>query len=512
MYNHSTKTAAFFSVLIAALIFSLALAGVAAAQGNTTLGTSALQNNTTGQFNTAIGLQALFSNSTGDQNTAGGVNALFSNTNGDYNTASGVNTLLSNTTGSANTAGGVNALFSNTTGSFNLASGFNALALNTTGEQNTAGGVNALFSNTTGSFNLASGVNALAFNTTGNGNIALGFNAGSNLTTGNNNIAIGNPGVGGESGIIRLGTPGTHTNTLLSGNVGIGTPSSPTRAKLEVVGSITNQPNPGNVSALFSTGVSANIPAGVDPISIYATSDIFSPVFIAFSDARIKNIEGRSDGAGDLATLAGIEVTNYTYIDTAEKGSGKQKKVIGQQVEEVYPQAVSRSTDVVPDIYKKAQVKDGWVGLATNLKKGERIRLIGKVTEGIHEVLEVAEGKFRTDFAADGDEVFVYGREVKDFRNVDYDAIAMLNVSATQELNRRLKKQAADLVAQAEEMSKQTTRIAELEQDRQAQAMRIAELEKQASEIAMLKQQMAALQAVGLTAGRLDTARLEAAR
>jgi hypothetical protein len=130
----------------------------------------------------------------------------------------------------------------------------------------------------------------------------------------------------------------------------------------------------------------------------------------------------------------------------------------------------------------------------------------------IHEVLEVSEGKFRTEFAADGDEVFVYGREVNDFRNVDYDAIAMLNVSATQELNRRLEKQAADFVAQAEEMSKQTTRIAELEQDRQAQATRIAELEKQASEIAMLKQQMAALQAAGLTAGRLDAAQLAAAR
>ena len=41
MYNHSTKTASFFSVLVAALIFSLCLAGLAAAQGNTSLGTGA---------------------------------------------------------------------------------------------------------------------------------------------------------------------------------------------------------------------------------------------------------------------------------------------------------------------------------------------------------------------------------------------------------------------------------------------------------------------------------------
>jgi hypothetical protein len=109
-------------------------------------------------------------------------------------------------------------------------------------------------------------------------------------------------------------------------------------------------------------------------------------------------------------------------------------------VEKVFPQAVSKSIDVVPDIYQVATVKDGWVMLATNLQKGERVRLIGEKKEGIQEVLEVAEGRFRTDFTADGDQVFVYGREVNDFRSVDYNAISMLNVSATQELARRLKK------------------------------------------------------------------------
>jgi hypothetical protein len=55
MFRHSTNTASFFPVLIAALIFSLSLAGVVWAQGNAILGTGALQNNTTGSFNTAIG-------------------------------------------------------------------------------------------------------------------------------------------------------------------------------------------------------------------------------------------------------------------------------------------------------------------------------------------------------------------------------------------------------------------------------------------------------------------------
>jgi Chaperone of endosialidase len=104
MFSHSTNAGSFIFVLMAALIFSLSLAGVAAAQGNTSLGAGALQNNTTGNFNTASGLNALTSNTTGAGNTACGPGALAFNTTGDLNTASGLNALLSNTTGNNNTA------------------------------------------------------------------------------------------------------------------------------------------------------------------------------------------------------------------------------------------------------------------------------------------------------------------------------------------------------------------------------------------------------------------------
>ena len=84
MFRHSTNTGSFFSNLVAALIFLLFLAGVAAAQGNTSLGTGALQSNTTGSGNTAIGFDALFSNTTGDNNTASGFAALFHNGRQQY--------------------------------------------------------------------------------------------------------------------------------------------------------------------------------------------------------------------------------------------------------------------------------------------------------------------------------------------------------------------------------------------------------------------------------------------
>jgi hypothetical protein len=287
-----------------------------------------------------------------------------------------------------------------------------------------------------------------------------------------------------------------------AGNVGIGT-LTPTHARVEIGGfSGSWSGGPGYQLDSFS-GVSQFFSAIISGPSLYATSHIVAADFFAFSDARTKRIEGRSNAVRDLAALAGIEVTDYSYIDTLTKGTGLHKKVIAQQVEQVYPQAVSRSTDVVPDIYQKAQIRDSWVRLATTLKPGERVRLIGEATEGIYEVLEVADGKFRTAFAGDGDEVFVFGREVNDFRSVDYEAIAMLNVSATQELNRRV-------AEQTEQMQKQTARITELEQERQVQTTRLAGLEQQATEIARLRQQLDALEAAVQTAGLRESTRVVA--
>lgn len=192
--------------------------------------------------------------------------------------------------------------------------------------------------------------------------------------------------------------------------------------------------------------------------------------YFTYSDARMKNIVGRSDGVTDLATLMAIEVTDYTHKDFIQKGIGKHKKVIAQQVEKIYPQAVSKASGTVPDIYKSAKVKDGWVQVATDLKVGEKVNLSAEAGVGTHEVLQVREGAFRVALPAAASQVFVYGREVNDFRSVDYEALAILNLSATQELAR-----------QVEALRKSEARIVELEQKSSNMASlerKVAELEK----------------------------------
>lgn len=176
---------------------------------------------------------------------------------------------------------------------------------------------------------------------------------------------------------------------------------------------------------------------GSHGISIISRGAILCDTFVfVASDERTKNIKGVSNAAADMQTLLGIEITDYTFKDSIARGNQTLKKVIAQQVEKVFPQAINKSTDVVPDIYQKSMVKDGWVQLPTDLKVGERVKLISEKEAGVYKVLEVKPGSFRTDFASEGGDVFVFGREVNDYRSVDYEALSMLNVSATQQLKR----------------------------------------------------------------------------
>lgn len=171
------------------------------------------------------------------------------------------------------------------------------------------------------------------------------------------------------------------------------------------------------------------------------------------SDSRIKNVIGQTDGAKDLETLRKISVTDYTFKDRYSHGNRAEKKVVAQQVESVFPMAVTQASGVVPDLFERSRAEGGWVRLQAELKAGERVRIISKNADNTYAVKSVSnrktakgeEKRYSFEPSLEDAEVFVYGREVSDLRAVDYQAIGMLNVSATQELSRRLEKQETEL-------------------------------------------------------------------
>lgn len=212
-------------------------------------------------------------------------------------------------------------------------------------------------------------------------------------------------------------------------------------------------------------------------ISIRASDGILSELGLyVTSDRRIKKNFVRSNAKDDLDKLNQLQVTDFNYIDTAHYGNTHKKGLIAQEVEKIVPDDITTQTGVVPDIYKGATYKDGWINLATDLKAGDRVKLISGNACKVCDVLEATPDKFRANFEPENDKVFVYGREVKDFRSVDYNSVAVLNISATQELSRRL-----------DSLEKREARLAVLEQ----KAARVDALEQEVAELKKAVAQLA---------------------
>ena len=225
----------------------------------------------------------------------------------------------------------------------------------------------------------------------------------------------------GQDLVVRNGRVGINTNT-------------PSQGLLHVNGYYAD---PFGNYTFYATGPNTGIgaPANLNT-SIFATHRIVAGEFNAISDARIKNIDGLTDSKKDLEILSKIEITDYHMIDPTH-GTKPIKKAIAQQLETIYPQAVSKSTNIIPDIYELANCESGKIHIENTLEKGDRVRLIFEDNEEIVNVTEAYANHFKVDLNVSG-KVFVYGREVDDFRTVDYQAVSMLNVSATQALLKRI--------------------------------------------------------------------------
>ncbi|MBF9223100.1 tail fiber domain-containing protein [Hymenobacter ruricola] len=215
-------------------------------------------------------------------------------------------------------------------------------------------------------------------------------------------------------------------------------------------------------------GTGTNAGSSTGAVSIRATGQVVATQFIATSDERLKTVLGRSDRAADLALLNQLRITDYQMRDRAQFGEQKFKKVLAQEVEQVLPQAVSRHADFLPDVYQlasqvRAQPGDSLLtvalptALAVPAAVGQRLKLVGPAGEVLARVARPAAVGTRALVVRDagalaGARVFVFGLEHPDVRAVDYEALAMLNVSATQELARQvaaLQRQSAALAARA---------------------------------------------------------------
>lgn len=183
-----------------------------------------------------------------------------------------------------------------------------------------------------------------------------------------------------------------------------------------------------------------------------------------------------SNPVSDLQTLNKIQVTNYTLKDKMAGGDRQFKKVIAQQVEEVYPQIVTRGTNYLPDVYQSTssitKTDEGYLlrfendhNLGEDAKK---LKLVDKNNQQLQgEVLSIPSAKelLIKCPALKSDTVFVYGQQVDDFRAVDYEGLITLNISATQELSKLLTEQQATIKEQNQKIAALAARVENLMQE-----------------------------------------------
>jgi len=142
-----------------------------------------------------------------------------------------------------------------------------------------------------------------------------------------------------------------------------------------------------------------------------------------------------------------LQVRDYRYKDILANGTDIKKGFIAQEVRDVFSESVTKTNGFIPDIFQEAVgVKQLGNQLSISMpskqgmKVGETVRLI---LDG-HQMDYPVAGTMdeQTFVIADWNKpvpkhVFVYGRQVNDFLQVDYDRIHTLNVSVTQELLRK---------------------------------------------------------------------------
>ncbi|GAB3843975.1 hypothetical protein GCM10028822_00750 [Hymenobacter terrigena] len=200
-------------------------------------------------------------------------------------------------------------------------------------------------------------------------------------------------------------------------------------------------------------------------VAIKVSTSIYSQAYYCYSDERIKEEIALADGRQDLELLNKLAVKNYYYKDFVAHGPNLKKGFIAQEVEKIIPEAVSVNKDFTPDIYalpEKTTLVDGLLIItlkkAHQLGSGDRVRIITEESGAQEVPVNVLD---ELTFAVEGwafseEHLFIYGKEVDDFRTLDYDYVFCTGISAIQELSKQVD-------ALTQQLRQQETRLQRLE-------------------------------------------------
>ena len=216
-------------------------------------------------------------------------------------------------------------------------------------------------------------------------------------------------------------TPANSNNIYYNlGNIGIGI-TNPS-FKLHIIGDVN---------------ITGNYKRNNTDITVSGSS-------ITFSDTRIKTniIDINDDNA--LQQILTIEPKIYNYIDKKERGNDTVYGFIAQQIREVIPHAVKVETQFIPNIYKPYPYINNHIytdeDLTVLLNSNDVIRVKGIDNNYlIANIIDITSNCIKIDKEINGNECFIYGKEINDFHMLDKSYIYTLNVCAIQDLYKMIK-------------------------------------------------------------------------
>jgi hypothetical protein len=199
-------------------------------------------------------------------------------------------------------------------------------------------------------------------------------------------------------------------------------------------------------------------------ISIKAVGDIATGGTINYtSDRRAKKYIITTSSQDDFNVLKSIEIHKYKYIDELRRGTTEIHGVIAQELNEVYSEAITLTTDFIPNVYKYVKVIENNIvenyilcqlyeqsDLTIVLNVGDVLQIIDyygrSVNCSIMEVIAetdtkptqiklISKGFNQRHFTdAQMDKVFIFGTQVTDYHKVIKERLIPLTISAVQYL------------------------------------------------------------------------------
>ena len=249
----------------------------------------------------------------------------------------------------------------------------------------------------------------------------------------------------------------THHGTtpvITQSGTWIGINTTTPLAPLHVVGNAGGATQADKTASYFSGGgTTLYLASGYGTNwSIRASDHIGAVGFVSISDERIKTQV--KDIEADFETMMKLRPVSYTFKDQVQRGNRQRYGFIAQEVQKLLPDMVYQSEDIIPDIYRLGTYdassssiswsvdESGLLYEGAEIKVGDIIKVIAKRDSDndafvtVNNVL-IAETTIKVSIESNPaanltNELFIHGRKVSDFKNINYDDVMSWSVAQLQ--------------------------------------------------------------------------------